>query len=160
MDTRKDIKINYKYACPIAKRSLWWNIFKSIAGNWKWKAHTFTQFQDVYNCLPEFCNLVTSKNYLVEKVFPNILTNHKNHKWLSERAVLAAKNKDVQEINNINLTKIRDQAAIYELVDTVLEWNEAVNYPSEFSNSLDVPEFPPARVTTKNRRTNNPVAKY
>ena len=34
---------------------------------------------------PEFCNLATSKNDLVEKIFPNILTNYKNHKWLSER---------------------------------------------------------------------------
>jgi len=62
---------------------------------------------------PKFCNLVTPKNDLVEKVFANILTNYKNHKWLSERAILAAKNKDVHEINNIILTKIRDQAVIY-----------------------------------------------
>ena len=59
---------------------------------------------------PEFCNLVTSKNDLVKKVFPNILTNYKNHRWLSERAILAAKNKDVHEINNFILTKIRDRS--------------------------------------------------
>ena len=92
---------------------------------------------------PEFCNLVTSKNYLVENVFPNILTNYKNHKWPCKRAILAAKNKDVHEINNIILTMIRDQAVIYKSVDTVLESNEAVNYPSEFLNSLDLPGFPP-----------------
>ena len=58
----------------------------------------------------EFCNLVTSKNELVEKVYPSIsiITNYKNHKWLSERAILAAKNKDVHEINNIILAKIPD----------------------------------------------------
>ena len=28
----------------------------------------------------EFCNLVTSKNKLIEKVFPNILHNYKNNK--------------------------------------------------------------------------------
>ena len=39
----------------------------------------------------EFCNLVTSKNELIEKVFPNILNNIKNNKWLSERAILAPK---------------------------------------------------------------------
>ena len=37
----------------------------------------------------DFCNLVTSKNELIEKVFPNILKNYKNNKWLSERAILA-----------------------------------------------------------------------
>ena len=80
---------------------------------------------------------------MVEKVFPNILTNYKNHKWLSERAILAAKNKDVHENTNIILTKIRDQAVVCKSVDTVLEPNEAVNYPSEFLNSLDLPGFPP-----------------
>ena len=32
-------------------------------------------------------------------------------KWISERAILAPKNIDVHEINNIVLTKIRDQAS-------------------------------------------------
>ena len=79
----------------------------------------------------------------MEKLFLNILTNYKNHKSLSERAIFAAKNKKVHEINNIILTKIRDQAVIYKSVDTVLESNEAVNYPSEFLNSLDLPGFLP-----------------
>ena len=91
----------------------------------------------------ELRNLVTSKNELVEKVFPNILTKYKNHKWLSERVIPAAKNKDVQEIKSIILTKIRNQAALYKSVDTVLEPNEAVNYPSEFLNSLHLPRFSP-----------------
>ena len=91
----------------------------------------------------EFCNLVTSKNELIEKVFPNILNNYKNNKFLSERAILAPKNIDVHEINNIVLTKIRDQAVLYKSVDTVLEPNEAVNYPSEFLNSMDLSGFPP-----------------
>ena len=91
----------------------------------------------------DFCNLVTSKNELIEKVFPNILKNYKNNKWLSERAILAPNNIDVHEINNIVLTKIRDQAVLYKSVDTVLEPNEAVNYPSEFLNSIDLSGFPP-----------------
>ena len=80
---------------------------------------------------------------MIEKVFPNILKNYKNNKWLSERAILAPKNIDVHEINNIVLTKIRDQAVLYKSVDTVLEPNEAVNYPSEFLNSIDLSGFPP-----------------
>ena len=86
---------------------------------------------------------MTSKNELIEKVFPNILKNYKNNKWLSERAILAPKNIDVHEINNIVLTKIRDQAVLYKSVDTVFEPNEAVNYPSEFLNSIDPSGFPP-----------------
>ena len=97
---------------------------------------------------PEFINLVTSKNDLVEKVFPNILTDYKNHKWLSEREILAAKNKDVHEINNIILTKICDQAFIYKCFDT-LESNEAVNHPSRFLNSLDLLGFAPHMLQLK-----------
>ena len=67
---------------------------------------------------------------------------------------------DVHEINNIVLTKIRDQAVLYKSVDTVLEPNEAVNYPSEFLNSVDLSGFSTTRATTKNRRTNNDVKKY
>ncbi|XP_065580639.1 uncharacterized protein LOC136040325 [Artemia franciscana] len=91
----------------------------------------------------EFCNLVTSKNGLVEKVFPSIISNYKNHKWLRERAILASKNNDVHKINNIILTKTRHQEVIYKSVESVLEPNEAVNYPSEFLNFLVLPGFPP-----------------
>ena len=97
----------------------------------------------------EFCNLLRSKNEVLEKVFPSIITNHKNHKWLRERAILAAKNRDVHKINNIIVTKDQDQEVIYRSVDTVLEQNEAVNYPSEFFNSLDLPGFPPYALQLK-----------
>ena len=53
------------------------------------------------------------------------------------------KNIDVHEINNIVLSKIRDQAVLYKSVDTVLKPNEAVNYPSDFLNYIDLSGFPP-----------------
>jgi hypothetical protein len=96
-----------------------------------------------------FCNLVTSKEKLVEKVFSNIQSNYKNHDWLSERAILAAKNKDVYELNNIILSNVQSQAVTYKSVDTVVDANEAVNYPTEFLNSLDLPGMPPHVVQLK-----------
>jgi len=36
---------------------------------------------------------------LVQNVFPNIAQNYKNHEWISERAILAAKINDVNAIN-------------------------------------------------------------
>lgn len=42
-----------------------------------------------------FCSFVSLKEELINEVFPNMVANHKSHDWLSERAILAAKNKDV-----------------------------------------------------------------
>ena len=40
-----------------------------------------------------FCNFVTLKDEHINKMLPNIIHNYKNHKWLSEQAILPAKNK-------------------------------------------------------------------
>lgn len=90
-----------------------------------------------------FCNLATSKEELVEKVFPNIQTNDKNHDWLSEWAILAAKNKDAYGLKNIIQSNIQSEAVTYKSVDTVVEADEAVKYPAEFLNSLDLPGMAP-----------------
>ncbi|XP_069157706.1 uncharacterized protein [Procambarus clarkii] len=87
-------------------------------------------------------NLVTSKEELVEKVFPNIQTNYKNHDWLSERVILAAENKDVYELNNIIQSNIHSEAVTFKSVDTVEEADEAVNDPTELLNSFDLPGIP------------------
>ncbi|XP_069167102.1 ATP-dependent DNA helicase pif1-like [Procambarus clarkii] len=77
-----------------------------------------------------FCNLVTSKEELVEKVFPNIQTNYKSHDWLSERAILTTKNKDVYELNNIIQSYIQSEEVTYKSVVIVVEADAAVNYPN------------------------------
>ncbi|CAB3244443.1 unnamed protein product [Arctia plantaginis] len=53
-----------------------------------------------------FCNFVSSKDELINNVFPDIISNYKNNEWLSERAILAAKNKDVDDLNYIIQNKI------------------------------------------------------
>ncbi|GFX31330.1 ATP-dependent DNA helicase [Trichonephila clavipes] len=94
--------------------------------------------------LPDnFCNLVTSKEELISKVFPNIQINYRNHNWLSERAVLAAKNKDVYRLNHFIQSSIQSEVIIYKSIDTVVEADDVVNYPSEFLNSLDLPGMTP-----------------
>jgi hypothetical protein len=46
-----------------------------------------------------FCLYTETETELIEKVFPNIAQNYKDHVWLSERVILAAQNVDVNEIN-------------------------------------------------------------
>ncbi|XP_044592065.1 uncharacterized protein LOC123270186 [Cotesia glomerata] len=47
----------------------------------------------------DFCLLTESKEELIQRVFPDVAQQFKNHNWLSERAILAAKNKDVDDLN-------------------------------------------------------------
>lgn len=48
-----------------------------------------------------FCTIKESQDALIQSVFPNKERQYKNHEWLSERAILAPKNKDVNELNII-----------------------------------------------------------
>lgn len=82
-------------------------------------------------------------------MFPNIALNYKNHDWLSERAILAAKNKDVDDMNFIIQNEIAGDLQTYKSVDTVTSEDEVVNYPTEFLNSLELSGLPPHNLKLK-----------
>ncbi|XP_037948346.1 ATP-dependent DNA helicase pfh1-like [Teleopsis dalmanni] len=96
-----------------------------------------------------FCNFVSSKDELINEVFPNIIDNHKNKKWLSERAILAAKNKDVNDLSFVIQNQIVGTLHTFKSIDCVTNEEEATNYPTEFLNSLDVPGLPPYNLQLK-----------
>ncbi|XP_067129653.1 uncharacterized protein [Centruroides vittatus] len=96
-----------------------------------------------------FCKITSTKDKLIQKVFPNIARNYKNHQWLSARAILAAKNNDVNDINFSIQNRIPGEATTYKSIDTVINQDEVVNYPTEFLNSLDLPGMPPHILTLK-----------
>lgn len=98
---------------------------------------------------PNFCNFVSSKDNLINKVFPDIIANHKNTKWLSERAILAAKNKDVDDLNFIIQNQIVGTLYSFKSIDCVTNEEESTNYPTEFLNSLDMPGLPPHNLQLK-----------
>lgn len=100
--------------------------------------------------LPEdFCTITNSKEELIQCVFPNIIQNYNVHQWLSERAILAAKNVDVNAININIQNMLPGETAVYKSVDTVMNQDEVVNYPVEFLNSLDLPGLPPHIINMK-----------
>ncbi|XP_018374141.1 PREDICTED: ATP-dependent DNA helicase PIF6-like [Trachymyrmex cornetzi] len=90
-----------------------------------------------------FCKMTSTKDELIQKVFPNIAQNYKNHQWLSERAILTATNNDVNAINFSIQNGIPGEATTYKSIDSVMNQDEVVNYPTEFLNSLDLPGMPP-----------------
>ncbi|XP_049823424.1 uncharacterized protein LOC126265582 isoform X2 [Aethina tumida] len=96
-----------------------------------------------------FCHLTQSKEELIQKVFPDVAQNYRNHDWLSERAILAAKNIDVNELNFKIQEQITGESRIYKSVDSATNQDVVVNYPPEFLNSLDLPGLPPRNLQLK-----------
>jgi ATP-dependent exoDNAse (exonuclease V) alpha subunit len=96
-----------------------------------------------------FCGITATSDELIHKVFPNIAQHYKNHQWLSARAILAAKNNDVNAINFSIQNEIPGEATTYKSIDTVMNQDEIINYPTEFLNSLDLPGMPPHVLTLK-----------
>lgn len=100
--------------------------------------------------LPDnFCKLMPSRDALIDNVFPNIGDNFRNHQWLSERAILAAKNVDVDVINVYIQSKLSTQLHTFNSINTVVDDAESVNFPTEFLNSLDLPGLPPHELQLK-----------
>lgn len=100
-----------------------------------------------------FCRFTQSKEELIESVFPNISQQYKSHVWLSERAILTAKNKDVSELNIAIQSKIPGDLVSYKSLDMVTNEEDVVHYPTEFLNSLDLTGLPPHNLQLKIRVT-------
>ncbi|VDK74338.1 unnamed protein product [Onchocerca ochengi] len=74
-------------------------------------------------------NIITSKEELVKKIFPDIQTGYKNHDRLSERTILAAKDKDVDELNDIiHLTFKARQSHIIIVVELGMDLSDCTNF--------------------------------
>ncbi|XP_050338325.1 ATP-dependent DNA helicase PIF6-like [Bactrocera neohumeralis] len=89
------------------------------------------------------CTIVESHDELIDRVFPNIVGNIMNHTWLRERAILAPKNVNVNDINFEIQEKLPGVVTSYKSFDSAMNQDDAVNYPIEFLNSLEPPGMPP-----------------
>jgi hypothetical protein len=96
-----------------------------------------------------FCNIVESTEVLKTYVFPNIRCHFNDHKWLCERAILAPKNNSVNAINLQIQQQLPGEAISYKSVDTVVDVDQAIQYPTEFLNSLEPPGMPPHNLVLK-----------
>ena len=47
----------------------------------------------------DLCTIIHSQDDLINQIFPNVHRKCTNHEWLARRAILAAKNMDVNELN-------------------------------------------------------------
>ncbi|GBP39663.1 hypothetical protein EVAR_25487_1 [Eumeta japonica] len=91
----------------------------------------------------DFCQMQSNIQAVVDKVFPNLTINYKNSNWLYEPAILAPKNDDVNKLNDQIQLKLPGEEINYKSIDTVMDEEQAVDYPVEFLNSLEPPGMPP-----------------
>jgi ATP-dependent DNA helicase PIF1 len=87
----------------------------------------------------------------IDQIFPNLYRQYTNHEWLTERAISAAKNVDVNELNLKIQHMLPGDLVSYKSIDTVCDDTEVVNYRTQFLNSLDLPDMPPHNLQLKVR---------
>ncbi|XP_029646100.1 uncharacterized protein LOC115219937 [Octopus sinensis] len=93
--------------------------------------------------------MVNSSAELKNRVLPDLSNNYKSHKLLCERAILTSKNETVVKITHELMNKIPTVIKKYKSVDSVLDENQAVHYPTEFLNSPEPPGIPPHKLFLK-----------
>jgi hypothetical protein len=90
----------------------------------------------------DFCTIIDSQDALIDQIFPNVHRQYINREWLAERAILAAKNVDVNELNLKIQNVLPGDLVSYKSIDIVCNATEAVNYLTDFLNILDLPGMP------------------
>jgi len=115
-------------------------------GNGKIELHQNTQcikFPD------KFCNIIQTKNELIESVFQDKLNNYLDQNWISQHAILAAKNDDFDKINFQIQHLLPGDCMSFKSIDTTVDENETVHFPTEFLNYLDILGIPPHNLRLK-----------
>lgn len=83
------------------------------------------------------CTVVFTLQELISKIYPDIAHIHdKPMEWLCERVILTPKNDQAAAINDILLTSFEGEEMVYTSIDSVVNTDDAINYPVEFINSL------------------------
>ena len=93
--------------------------------------------------------LTQSPEELIKTVYPNINTNARDTKWLGERAILAPLNSMVSSINSRMVHEFEGEIVKYTSIDSAMSEDEAVHFPVEFLNSIELSGLPPHNLYLK-----------
>jgi ATP-dependent DNA helicase PIF1 len=97
----------------------------------------------------DFWHITDSKEELIQHVFLDIAQQFNNHNWPRKRAILVAKNKNVDALNATIQNFLPGQLVSYKSVDTIMNQDDVINYHTEFLNSLELPGLPPHNLLLK-----------
>ena len=98
-------------------------------------------------CLPNDISLnyiddETSRNELIDTIFPSLHANGSTAKYITNRAILTTKNEFIDGLNNELINKFLREEVVYYSYDSPID-DEHNHYPSEFLNSLTPNGLPP-----------------
>ncbi|XP_054281787.1 uncharacterized protein LOC128999354 [Macrosteles quadrilineatus] len=116
------------------------DLLKIGEGRMKTDQHKMISFPE------NFGHMVASAEELIASVFPDLQNNHYDPEWLSCRAILAPKNDDVNKINSKIMNIIHGEVKSYLSIDSITEEEQALHYPVEFLNTLELPGIPPHKL--------------
>ena len=85
---------------------------------------------------------VSNVSELISRVYPDLLQNFTNIVWLSERCILAPLNKTTHAINTTLVEQLPGDCVEYRSLDSVPDDTQAVQFPIEFLNSLEISGLP------------------
>ena len=86
---------------------------------------------------------------LIKSVYPDILKNSTDIEFMSNRAILAGKNIDVDKINEMASNYFPGIAQTFLSADSVLCAKQRAIYPTEFLNQITGSGLPPHKLTLK-----------
>uniref|UniRef100_A0A2S2QXL1 ATP-dependent DNA helicase n=1 Tax=Sipha flava TaxID=143950 RepID=A0A2S2QXL1_9HEMI len=103
----------------------------------------YPSFDEMITIPENLCTVVTTVQDLISKIYPDIAHIHdKPMEWLCERAILTPKNDQAAVINDTLMMSFEGEEKVYISIDTVVNMDDATNYPVEFLNSLKPPGMP------------------
>ena len=93
--------------------------------------------------LPEAMGtFVCNTDELMSRIYPDLLSNFTDITWLSECCILAPLNKTTCAINKTLVEQLPGGCIQYKSLDSVPDESMAVEFPTEFLNSLKVSGLP------------------
>ncbi|GBM15657.1 hypothetical protein AVEN_95277-1 [Araneus ventricosus] len=98
--------------------------------------------QDGCIAIQSIGRIVKTQQELKEAVLTNVAQHFIEYSWLCQRAILVPRNEDVSVMNKQLLLEFPGSVQVYKSIDTTCDINEAVNYPTEFLNTLGTPGVP------------------
>jgi hypothetical protein len=140
------LQTNMRVKLSGCEESLWFSKQLLLLGENKIPVNSDT---GLINIPENFCVVTKSVQELIACVFPDIEQQYKNQQWLSQRAILCPKNKEVNIVNLQVQNLIPEKAVQYFSINKVLDEEKVIEYPIEFLNSIEISGLPSHELTLK-----------